>query len=490
VRASDWLELPSTTTGIRQEGLRALTVVGSSQFVKLAINVLGTLILVRLLAPQAFGLAAMTALVMNLIFLFKDFGFGTAVVQSVSLSQRQASTIFWMVQCAGLVLAVFSLALAPLLAWFFSAPELGPALLTVCLGFPISAFGSVHSALLARNLRFASLGAVEVLSLIGGFGVSLALAWFDFGWWSLIWQRLVQIALTTIGVWVACSWRPSAAFALHEVLGQAYFSLHVTGANIASYASRNADNFLIGWFWGAAPLGLYAKAYDLLAPLNQISGPLGQVLQPLLGRLRDDPEKYCRLATHTLTTSLLVLQPVGGLMIWQASEVTSVILGTPWMPAASLVGWFGLAVSFQLCGSVLMWTLITRHRGRDLSQTTLVNSSINLCGFVLSVPYGIVAVAATYTVLGLLVRVPYAMYVCSGDKFLPRAAALRALRLPIVSFAVLSLIYAVSERFSLLSDLADWQALAVQLSLGYLMIAILVAPSAYGRFVWQSLRHL
>jgi PST family polysaccharide transporter len=484
VHPVDWLQPLSSHGGLRREGLRALALVGAGQLLKLTINVAGTLILVRLLSPEAFGLAAMTSLLMNLVLLFKDFGLGTATVQSTHLSQRQASTLFWLAQLGGVGFCLAGLAAAPLLAWFFAEPELCSALMVLSAGFLLSTLGSQHAALLSRNLRFANLGGIEIVAVCAGLGAALLLASLGYGWWSLVWQRMVQLAVTAIGVWVACSWRPSWQFSIKELRSQLNLSLHVTGASMAGYVSRNADNLLIGWHWGAAALGLYSKAYDLLmAPLSQIATPLGQALQPILGRLRDDPQRYRILLTHAVTGSLLILLPVGTLMAGQSVGVTRVLLGEPWMSAAPVVGWFGFLVCFHLCGSVLTWSLISRHRGGDLSRTTLVNAILNLVGFAVSVPYGIAAVAATYTLLGAFVRTPYFLYVCSGDAFFSRAAALHALWVPTLVFVVLSTFYAMSEQSAVLIGLPGWQSLLLQLVAGYVLLTLLVLPTSFGRFV-------
>ena len=69
------------------------------------------------------------------------------------------------------------------------------------------------------------------------------------------------------------------------------FAGFLTGFNVVNYAVRNMDNLLIGWRWGASPLGLYEKAYSLLLlPIQVINGPLTTVTVPTLSRLRARPE--------------------------------------------------------------------------------------------------------------------------------------------------------------------------------------------------------
>lgn len=485
----DWLRPFEGSAALRRTGARALAVVFGTQSIKFLLGTVGTLILVRILSPEDFGIAAMTAVFLNLIVVFKDFGLGTATIQSSTLTQSQASTIFWMVQAGGFFLTVLGIIAAPHVAEFFDEPRLESALTLISAGFSLSSLGAQHSALLSRDLRFTVLGAIEIVALLAGLTSGIFLAMLGYGWWSLIWQRLLQIAIGTIGVWLVCSWRPSASLDIHGSKGQLALGAHVSAASVAGYVSRNADNVLVGWYWGATSLGYYSKAYDLLmAPLAQIAAPFGQALQPVLGRLRDDSDRYGTMVLHAITASMLVLMPVGLIMFWRAETLTVVLLGESWLKAAPVIGWFGLLVCFHLCGSVLTWSLITRHRGRDLSRTTVINTVVNLLGFAASVPFGITAVAATYTLLGLFVRTPYFLYISSRDQALPTDGIIRALMLPTLVFGTLSAAGVLSWKAGLMDGLNDWQSLCMQLVFGYLIIFMVIAPTRFGRFVFETVR--
>ncbi len=77
-------------------------------------------------------------------------------------------------------------------------------------------------------------------------------------------------------------------------------SMIAFGGNVAvSYlilnVNRGADNVLIGWHWGAGPLGLYSRAYNLLMlPVRQLSGPAASVAVPAFSRIQSDPERFSR----------------------------------------------------------------------------------------------------------------------------------------------------------------------------------------------------
>ncbi len=67
----------------------------------------------------------------------------------------------------------------------------------------------------------------------------------------------------------------------------------LTVVNLSNYLLRNADNVMVGAYWGAEVLGTYERAYQLLLfPLQQVSWPLGRIMITALSRLQSDPVRY------------------------------------------------------------------------------------------------------------------------------------------------------------------------------------------------------
>ena len=56
------------------------------------------------------------------------------------------------------------------------------------------------------------------------------------------------------------------------------FGGNVAGSYVIFNWLRNADNVLVGRYWGAGPLGLYSRAYNLLMlPMSQLNAPIASV---------------------------------------------------------------------------------------------------------------------------------------------------------------------------------------------------------------------
>src|SRR5204863_2836008 len=88
------------------------------------------------------------------------------------------------------------------------------------------------------------------------------------------------------------SCRPGATWSSGSFRRLGSFAGKTSGARVLGYVNLNADNFLIARFLGAAPLGVYAVAYNVMfAPLARLATPIQQVLFPAFALISADPPR-------------------------------------------------------------------------------------------------------------------------------------------------------------------------------------------------------
>ncbi|PYV74879.1 MAG: lipopolysaccharide biosynthesis protein, partial [Acidobacteria bacterium] len=123
------------------------------------------MILARILDPKDFGLVGMVTAVTGVLSLFRDFGLSTATVQRDNITDEQISTLFWINLSVGALLAIFSLAIAPVVAAFYHEPRLFAVTAVLATGLFFNAAGVQHSAILQRQMRFTALSLIDIISL-------------------------------------------------------------------------------------------------------------------------------------------------------------------------------------------------------------------------------------------------------------------------------------------------------------------------------------
>lgn len=387
--------------------VRGGVIVVGAQLAKVVAQFGVTVVLARLLRPEAFGLVAMVAVVIAFLELFKDFGLSAATVQRPHITHADTSALFWVNAGLGVAAGLLMIPLAPVLAWFYGEPALVGVTLWLAVGFVLSGLSTQHLAVLRRQMRFTTLSMILMWSEIVGMVVAVIAAFAGADYWALVAQRIVWALCLLVGAWLFCSWRPGRPAGFQRVRGLLRFGGHVTGSNLVSTFVRNLDQMLIGWYWGSTPLGLYERAYKiLLLPINNLNAPLFSVAMPTLSRLADQPALYRRAYLGTVEKLNMVTMPCAALLIAVPGLVVRVLFGPYWLAATPIVAWLGVAALYQPIGYTCSWLFMTQDRTAEMFRWGLVGSALNAVFIVGGLPFGPVGVAASIAAGGLAVRIP------------------------------------------------------------------------------------
>ena len=379
----------------------------ASHGLKFAVGIIATAILARLLTPQDYGLIGMVAVATNFIVMFKDLGLSLATVQKAEISSKQISTLFWVNLSLSVVTMIALIALAPAVSWFYGDSRLTTITIVSAGGFLIGGLTVQHEALLKRQMRFVALGGIALTSMIVGYAVGIAFAWYGFGFWSLVFSQLALLAANAILVWIACGWRPGLPSRNSGVRSMLSFGGNITGYGAVNYFSKNADNLLIGKFWGAQPLGLYNKAAQLVGlPTDQVHEPVMAVAVPALSRLADSPERYRKAYLRIMEKVLMLVMPAVALLIVSSDWIISIVLGSQWKDAGTILVFMSIAGLFQPIMNTAGSVLVTQGRGRHLFYWSLISSPLSIISIFAGLPWGAAGVAASYSLTRVLITNP------------------------------------------------------------------------------------
>jgi PST family polysaccharide transporter len=396
---------------LRARSSQGVVFTGGGQAVRFALQFLSTVVLARLLTPDDFGVIAMVMAVAGFIGLFKDLGLSTATVQRRELSVAQVDAMFWIGLAVSAGLSGLTAAMAPLIAWFYGEPRLVSIAVAVGGAFLLTGLGVQHLALLRRQMRFAALAAVEVAASAAGVAAAIVLAALGARYWALVGLILVQAAASSAGAWTVCGWVPGRPRRAAGIRGMVVFGANLTGFNAVNYLMRNLDNVLIGWYWGAAPLGLYSRAYQLmLLPLQQVNAPLASVAVPTLSRLQDEAVRYRRAYIEVVEKLNLIVMPPVAFAAATSDWLILLVLGERWEGAARIFLWLSLGALLQPMSNTTGWLFITQDRTADMFRWGIVGSTLATASFVIGLPFGPVGVAASYTIVATVLGLPLLLW--------------------------------------------------------------------------------
>jgi O-antigen/teichoic acid export membrane protein len=386
-----------TTKTLRQQvvsgvGWKIATVV-VVQVTRIVVGV----VLARLLVPRDFGLASMALLFVGVASVFTDLSFGQALITRREISERDRSTAFWTTLAAGAVCAGTGVAVAPLVADFFSTPAVSHLFAVTSILFLITAFSSTQIALLTREMRFRSLQLREMAGTVLGGVVGVVLAFAGAGAWSLVAQALTAEGVSLVLVWRFSSWRPRATWSAESFRRLGSFAGKTSGARILGYVNLNADNFLIARFLGAAPLGVYSVAYNVMfAPLARLAAPIQQVLFPAFALIAADRPRAggAWLRGNRIVAAITVPAFVGLAVV--APDFVPVVLGHRWhkaIPVLQLLCIAGLAQTLQTLNHSMLQAL---DRAGALLAFMIFSATLTVSAFAIGLHWGVVGVAAGF----------------------------------------------------------------------------------------------
>lgn len=413
--AEDYLS-DSPSAGLRRQVARGTLITLAGQWAGLVVQLASTVLLARLLNASDYGVVAGVVAITGFAEMLKDLGLGGATVQNRHITAAQVNTLFWINTVLGAVFMIVVAASAPLVASFYGDADAAPVTVALALPFLLGGLSVQHTALLNRALEFRLLTTTELSSRVVGLGFAVVLGLAGAGYWALVANTLSGTVVRTVLLWRACSWRPGQPAWASGIRPMLSFGGYLSGFNILNYASRNADNIFIGWYWGTGTLGLYSRAYQLLLlPLQQINTPLSRVAVPALSQLQDQKERYRRYYQTALSAIALVAAPLVVLMAVTAEEIVAIMLGPRWHAAGPIFQVLAFAGITQTVSYANGWLYQTTGRARRQFYWALISRSITIGVFAATVHLGVYRLAVAYAVVNTALLFPGLAWATRGS---------------------------------------------------------------------------
>ncbi len=327
---------------IGRQVTRGVFWVGVSTFTAQGLAFATSLILMRILERSDFGMIALATLAINTLQLFREFGFGSALIYRKDRTREAANTMFVMLFVISLLLYAIAYFGAPAIAFFFYPDEprlalrqqLVSILQVLSLVMIIGSFGQVPFTLLAKEMDFRKRLLPDIVPELVKDVTSITLALRGFGVWSLVYGQLVDAVLTAGLAWLVSPLRPRPAFDRQLCKEMFDYGKHILGSQILIFFITNVDNAFVGKLRGEDDLGVYSRAYNLSnLPATHITRLVGQVMFPALSKVREDLSTLKRVFLRAVKYTSLVSVPVGLTILVFTPPFMDILYGAKWKNA-------------------------------------------------------------------------------------------------------------------------------------------------------------
>lgn len=297
---------------------------GIGQYVLLAV-------LARHLTTAEYGVMTATLILIG-IGRAIHAGVAPMLVQRQDLTDDHVRSAFALALHAAVLLLAATWFVAPTVADFFAMPQLTPVLRTMGCYFLLQAPGLVPEALLQRRMQMDALARGEIAGVLLGWlplGIGLAIA--GQGVFALVGAYLGHAFVKAAVLVGSCPHRR----AVWPLPGATRDLLHYGGgfvaARLCNEVASQGDNFIVGRQLSSALLGIYGRAYQLMAmPAMFLGEVVDRIVFPLLSRSQDDPHRLATAYARGVSLVATLMTPAAAVCIVLAPEIVRVILGPGW----------------------------------------------------------------------------------------------------------------------------------------------------------------
>jgi O-antigen/teichoic acid export membrane protein len=362
-----------------------------SQVLTQIVSWCSTLIVIRLLAPEDYGLFAMAQVMLMLLSTMNGWGLASALIREEHVSEERLRQTLGMLIILNCGLALTQFLAAPLVALWFEQPLVTELLRVQSLLYLAVPFCALPHAMLSRKMDFRRPAQVRLAAALAGAGTALTGALCGLGVWTLVFAPMAMLLTEAIGMtWAArAPIRPSFRFAgAGHIAG---FGGVMTATQMFWFVQSQADVMIAGRVLDPHSLGVYTTGLffaQLLAA--KFVPPINEVAYAAYAR-QQSVGPAALLATIRLVM-LVALPAYAGLAV-VAPVLVPVLLGEKWLGIVPLLPI--LAIAMSMLTLQILFAPATNARGvpKAALRITMIGSVVMPCAFLIGSQWGVTGFA-------------------------------------------------------------------------------------------------
>ena len=384
-------------------GQKVVSAVGWSALIKIAfqaVNWAMTLLVIRILSPDDYGLMAISQVCINFMAGFANIGLGASLIQRDRTEAPIVASVFGLMLALSTALTILLSVAAYPIAVLYHDPRLVLLIQVASLGFLFNGLTTLPRTFMSKYLRIRATVSMEMSSGVLSAAAVLILAYAGFGVWALMAGFMVGHVARLAGFLVlGREYFVWPSFAFGRVIPLLPYGMFRTFEYFTWIAFTSSDVLIIGRLLGPAELGLYTVALNFAGmPLSKIAPIINSVAFPAFALVQNNPAEarfYALKATRMMAT---IAVPVFFGISALSPEIVAVIFGPQWTEAQPMLQILALAMSFRAILLVIPNYLQGIGDARASLFCTLTGAVLFPPAFALGCHWGIIGVCYAWMI--------------------------------------------------------------------------------------------
>lgn len=302
-----------------------------------------TMLLARILTPEAFGIVATANMVTSLADMITDAGFQRFLVQhdfnnddELSLS---ACVAFWTNLLVSITFVLLIAVFRDQLAALTGNPDMGMLLVAASFSLPLTSLVSVQTALYQRKLDFRTLFTSKVSSSLIILAVSVPLAFAGFSFWAMVIGTISSNLFLAVWLTAASEWKPQLRYSFAALKEMLSFGIWILTESFAVWLNSWSGVFIIGIMLSATEVGYYKTTTAMCnSILTVITAAVLPVAYSSLAKVKNESTRFEAVFLKMQGYLALCLVPLAAGMFVYRDLCVTILFGDQWGVVAPLFG--------------------------------------------------------------------------------------------------------------------------------------------------------
>lgn len=373
-------------------------------------------ILARLLLPEDFACLAIIVAIVNYLGIFVNCGLSVVVMQKRDLDKLDIQTLTTASLFVALFIYVLLFFLAPFVSNFYNVGNLTWPIRIMSLSLFLSTFNSIQNGLLSREMMFKTIFKCTTLAMPISAGVGIAMAYLEYGVWSLIAYHLLNTTLVVLFMNTIPCVRLSLGFSWIRAKALYSFSGKILLTNLVSAGGDTIRTMTIGKVYKPVALAFYDRAYAYSSLVTQVvNTSISTVLLPVLSKKQENSAQLKDMARRSVSMSAFVMIPVLALVAVMAEPLVLFILSEKWLPCAPYLSLFCILRIPGIITSVDKQAYYALGKSGIALVYEIGLLVVNLVMLSVMIQYGVFAIAIGYTIIEYIGNI--ALFLVSSKVF-------------------------------------------------------------------------
>lgn len=362
-----------------------------------------SIVLARILTPEHYGVVAMVIVFINIANVFVTSGFSTSLIQKKDATDIDFSTIFYCSLSVSIGIYVVLFVAAPIIANFYSEPQLTSVIRVFSVKLLVSAYNSVQHAYVSRNMLFKKFFFSTLFGTVVSGVVGIALALAGFGVWAIVFQYLVNTCVDSIVLGFTIPWKPRLVFSKQSAKVLMGFGWKVLVADLIGTIFNNLRSLLIGKIYTASDLAYYNKGQQIPNLIStNVDASISSVLFPVISNENDDRQRVKELTRKSMKMSSYIIFPLMAGLAAIAEPLTILLLTEKWRPMIPYLQLICISNALGTITNVNLQSMRAVGSSDVVLKLEIIKKPIALVLILIAVKINVFAVAISMPVYSLI----------------------------------------------------------------------------------------